>query len=130
MTNYPVVYKSFFNFRDLLHPGTVFGVEHENTRTPARKSFLVAEIEEIEETFANNIVESLSALPSCLQKFLQFPRFFAPGYSFWRRTRIHRDPAGKCFFVARCTKKVFNRLAENEIRQNVKTLNGHILAFF
>ena len=44
------------------------------------------------------IVESLSALASCLQKFLQFPRFFAPGYSFWRRTRIHRDPGLKIFF--------------------------------
>ena len=45
-----------------------------------------------------SIVESLSALASCLQKFLQFPRFFAPGYSFWRRTRIHRDPGLKIFF--------------------------------
>ena len=44
------------------------------------------------------LVESLSALPSCLQKFLQFPRFFAPRYSFWRRTRIHRDPGLKIFF--------------------------------
>ena len=44
------------------------------------------------------VVESLSALPACLQKFLQFPRFFAPGYSFWRRTRIHRDPGSKIFF--------------------------------
>ena len=44
------------------------------------------------------IVESLSALPRCLQKFLRFPRFFAPGYSFWRRTRIHRDPGLKIFF--------------------------------
>ena len=46
----------------------------------------------------SNIVESLSALPRCLQKFLRFPRFFAPGYSFWRRTRIHRDPGLKIFF--------------------------------
>ena len=44
------------------------------------------------------VVESLSALASCLQKFIRFPRFFAPGYSFWRRTRIHRDPGSKIFF--------------------------------
>ena len=31
-------------------------------------------------------------------KSLRFPRFFAPGYSFWRRTRIHRDPGLKIFF--------------------------------
>ena len=49
-------------------------------------------------TRSSPIVESLSALPSCLQKFLQFPRFFAPGYSFWRRIRIHRDPGLKIFF--------------------------------
>ena len=54
------------------------------------------------------LVESLSALalPSCLQKFLQFPRFFTLWYSFCRRTRIHRDPGSKIFF-----RKVFNRLA-------------------
>ena len=64
-------------------------------------------------TAADPIVQSLRALPSCLQKFLQFPRFFAPGYSFWRRTRIHRDPGSKIFFrrAVRCTCKVFNRLA-------------------
>ena len=44
------------------------------------------------------VVESLSALPRFLQKVLRFPRFFAPGYSFWRRTRIHRDPSSKIFF--------------------------------
>ena len=49
-------------------------------------------------TYPRYLVESLSALPSCLQKFLQFPRFFTPGYSFWRRTRIHRDPGLKIFF--------------------------------
>ena len=48
--------------------------------------------------FEQRLVESLNALPSCLQKFLQFPRFFTPGYSFWRRTRIHRDPGSKIFF--------------------------------
>ena len=29
-----------------------------------------------------------SALASCLQKFLQFPRFFAPGYSFRRSSWV------------------------------------------
>ena len=50
------------------------------------------------ERYSVEVVESLSALASCLQKFLQFPRFFAPGYSFWCRTRIHRDPGLKIFF--------------------------------
>ena len=49
-------------------------------------------------TYVKHLVESLSALPSCLQKFLQFPRFFTPSYRFWRRTRIHRDPGFKIFF--------------------------------
>ena len=45
-----------------------------------------------------SLVESLSALPRFLPKVLRFPRFFAPGYSFWRRTRILRDPSSKIFF--------------------------------
>ena len=68
-----------------MHPGTVFGVEHENIRTPARKSFLVAKIEEIEETFANNIVESLSALPTypvVCKSFFNFRDFLHPGTVF------------------------------------------------
>ena len=70
---------------------------------------------------------TISALPSCYQKFLRFPRFFAPGYSFWRRTRIHRDPGSKIFF--RRAKKVFNRLAE--IRQNFKwSYLGFLLSYY
>ena len=48
------------------------------------------------------LVESISALlyPVVykMQKFFQFQRFFAPRYSFCRRTRIHRDPSSKIFF--------------------------------
>ena len=36
LAHYPVVYKSFFDFRDLLHTGTVFGVEYEFTGTLAK----------------------------------------------------------------------------------------------
>ena len=51
LPTYPVVCKSFFNFRDFLHSGTVFGGEHEFTGTRlenvfssrgARKKFSIA----------------------------------------------------------------------------------------
>ena len=56
------------------------------------------------------IVESLSALPSCLQRFLKFPRFLHPGTVFGVEHEFTGTPARKSFFVARCTCKVFNRL--------------------
>ena len=42
LAQYPDFYRRFSDFRDFLHPGTVFGVEHEFTETPARKYFFVA----------------------------------------------------------------------------------------
>ena len=55
---------------------------------------LVDAIPENLTTLKYHIVESLSALPSCLQKFLQFPRFFThPGTVFGVEHEFTGTPA-------------------------------------
>ena len=82
----------------------------------------------------SGVLQSLSALPSCLQKFLQFPKFFTPGYSFWRRTRIRRDPGSKIFFLRiscyfRTDYPLYGH-TKTKIMKSVPTFHDHNFASF
>ena len=73
LAHYPVVYKSFFNFRDFLHPGTVFGVEHEST-TPGPRLENLFSSRGARAKFSIALQIQCTARPALLSDFIPFDR--------------------------------------------------------